>query len=186
MVILASSSPRRKELLSYIFNNFDILPANIDENIDNDCSIELYPELLAVRKARHAFRLTLPDNMVIGCDTGVFIDGEMLGKPKNEHDAAVILKKLSGKTHKVITGCCVISGHNEISFSQTTDVSFYELTDSEIEDYIATGEPIDKAGAYGIQGKGALFVKEIRGDYYNVVGLPISRLKREIMNIYTN
>ena len=120
------------------------------------------------------------DDVVIGSDTGVFIDGTMLGKPENKEQAREMLKLLSGKTHKVITGCSVFYKGQNISFSEVTEVEFYHLTDSEIEEYIATGEPMDKAGAYGIQGKGALLIKRIKGDYYNVVGLPVGALKQKL------
>ena len=104
----------------------------------------------------------------------------MIGKPSSDKTAFEILKMLSGKTHRVITGCAIIKGEQTIRFSQTTEVEFYPLTDEEMEAYIATGEPGDKAGAYGIQGKGALLVKEIRGDFYNVVGLPVALLSRKL------
>lgn len=121
-----------------------------------------------------------PDDTVIGCDTGVFIDNQMIGKPKSDKAAFEILKLLSGKTHRVITGCAVYKGGRTVSFSQVTEVEFYKLTNAEIEEYIATGETSDKAGAYGIQGKGALLVKQIKGDYFNVVGLPVALLNKKL------
>ena len=104
----------------------------------------------------------------------------MLGKPKNKEDAKQMLTELSGRKHKVITGCCICANSKVNSFSQVTEVEFYELTEKEIESYIATGEPMDKAGSYGIQGKGSLLVKGIVGDYFNVVGLPVARLNKEL------
>jgi len=124
-----------------------------------------------------------PDDTVIGCDTGVFIDNQMIGKPKSDKAAFEILKLLSGKTHRVITGCAVYKGGRTVSFSQVTEVEFYKLTNAEIEEYIATGETSDKAGAYGIQGKGALLVKQIKGDYFNVVGLPVALLNKKLNEI---
>lgn len=124
-----------------------------------------------------------PDDTVIGCDTGVFIDNQMIGKPKSDKAAFEILKLLSGKTHRVITGCAVYKGGRTVSFSQVTEVEFYKLTNEEIEEYIATGETSDKAGAYGIQGNGALLVKQIKGDYFNVVGLPVALLNKKLNEI---
>jgi len=124
-----------------------------------------------------------PDDTVIGCDTGVFIDNQMIGKPKSDKAAFEILKLLSGKTHRVITGCAVYKGGRTVSFSQVTEVEFYKLTNAEIEEYIATGETSDKAGAYGIQGNGALLVKQIKGDYFNVVGLPVALLNKKLNEI---
>lgn len=179
MLILASASPRRQELLKLIDDNFVCAPADIDESVTENIETEKIPEYLALKKARHVFGSN-PDSTVIGCDTGVFLDGEMIGKPKDEADAFQILKRLSGRTHKVITGCAVIGKDGEKSFSQITEVDFCTMSDEEILGYIKTGEPMDKAGAYGIQGYGARFVKGIRGDYFNVVGLPVSKLYRII------
>lgn len=179
MIVLASNSPRRKELLRLISPGFEIEPAEIDERLDGNIPLDLMPERLAVKKAE-AVHKNHPDDIVIGCDTGVFINNMMIGKPGTDKTAFEILKMLSGKTHRVITGCAVFKGDEMISFSQVTEVEFYPLTDEEINEYIATGEPNDKAGAYGIQGRGALLVKQIKGDYYNVVGLPIALLKRKL------
>lgn len=183
MVILASASPRRQELLKLIFDDFKIQPADIDETIYDENNIEKIPELLALKKAEHIFKNSNYDDIVIGSDTGVFIDGLMLGKPKDREDAFEMLKMLSGKKHKVITGCAVFHKNTKISFSQTTLVEFYNLSDSEILNYINTLEPMDKAGAYGIQGKGALIVKGIIGDYYNVMGLPVALLNQNLSEL---
>ena len=182
MLILASASPRRQELLRLITDDFAVMPADVDEHDTGDTAPEEIPELLAVRKAQ-ALAKQHPDDVVIGCDTGVFIGGVMLGKPKDKADALRMLKMLSGKTHKVITGCAVIKGKHTERFSQTTEVTFYPMSDRELRDYIDTGEPMDKAGAYGIQEKGALLVKEIHGDYFNVVGLPVAALSRVLSAI---
>lgn len=182
MLILASASPRRQDLLRLIADDFAVMPADVDEHDTGNSAPEAIPELLAVRKAQ-AIAVTHPDNTVIGCDTGVFIDGVMLGKPTDTEDALRMLKMLSGRTHKVITGCAVVKGRHIERFSQTTEVTFYPMSERELRDYIATGEPMDKAGAYGIQGKGALLVKEICGDYFNVVGLPVAALYRVLFPI---
>lgn len=184
MIILASNSPRRKELLSIITKKFLVVPALIEETIDSDISLFEYPQYLAQKKAKHVFENGHSNDIVIGCDTGVFANNMMLGKPKNCDDARRMLKMLSGKKHKVITGCCIISKDKEVTFSQVSEVEFYPLTDSEIESYINTGEPYDKAGSYGIQGKGAIFVKQICGDYFNIVGLPVALLNRRLKEFY--
>ena len=183
MIILASASPRRKELLQLICDSFKIIPADIDETINTDIPLEKSPEYLATEKARYIHTNNHYDDIVIGCDTGVFLDNIMLGKPKDKEDAKKILASLSGRKHKVITGCSIFYKEKAISFSQTTYVEFYELTSKEIEDYIATEEPMDKAGAYGIQGKGAKLVKKIEGDFYNVVGLPVALLNKKLCEL---
>lgn len=182
MVVLASNSPRRKELLRLICPSFEIDPADIDESRAENIPLGDMPVFLAEKKAEQIHQKH-PDDVVIGCDTGVFINNLMLGKPSSDKTAFEILKMLSGKTHRVITGCAIFKGEQKITFSQTTEVEFYPLSDAEINAYIATGEPNDKAGAYGIQGKGALLVKQIRGDYYNVVGLPLALLNRKLKEL---
>ena len=177
--ILASASPRRQELLKLITPVFSVIPADIDETVPDNIDIFSAPEFLAVQKARHIAAL-YPESLVVGADTSVFCDEIMLGKPTSDSDAANTLKMLSGRQHKVITGCAVCKGNSSISFSETTFVEFFPLSDKDIANYVKTGEPRDKAGAYGIQGEGAVLVKGIYGDYYNVVGLPVARLKREI------
>ncbi len=178
-VVLASASLRRQELIKYIFSDYIALPADIDEVIPENINALAAPEYLAVQKAL-SVRENNKDSLVIGCDTCVIIDGEIFGKPKDNDDSKRMLSALSGKIHKVITGCCLCFGDRTCSFSETTEVEFYPLTNSEIDEYIKTGEPSDKAGAYGIQGYGSLLIKRINGDYFNVVGLPAARLKREI------
>ncbi len=180
MVILASASPRRQELLKILFGEFTVEPADIDETVRKSIDIEQYPEYLAVKKARHIAEKHSPEDMVIGCDTGVFIDNLMLGKPADKSQAKEMLSLLSGRTHKVITGCCIMQRGKTVSFSKVTEVEFYRLSDEEIREYISTGEPMDKAGAYGIQGKGSLLVKKISGDYFNVVGMPIAEIRQRL------
>ena len=182
MLILASASPRRQELISLISKEFSVCPANVDEGFSSDLSAESVPEMLAVRKAL-AVSKEHPNDTVVGCDTSVIVDNEILGKPKDLEDAFRMLSLLSGKTHKVITGCAIFKGGKSISFSEVTKVTFYPLTEDEINSYIETNEPMDKAGAYGIQGYGSLLVKEIHGDYFNVVGLPVAKLNKALKRI---
>ena len=181
-MVLASNSPRRKELLRLICTSFEIEPADVDERVEENLPLDRIPAYLARKKAAHVAK-NHPDDIVLGFDTGVFINNMMIGKPSSEKAAFEILKILSGKTHKVITGCAIIKGDRETVFSQTTEVEFYPLSNDEIREYIATGEPTDKAGAYGIQGKGALLVKQIRGDYNNVVGMPLALLNRKLQSM---
>lgn len=185
MIILASASPRRQELLKLVCNSFIVEPADIDETADSSIKLEKIPEYLAAEKAKHIHNNNHYNDIVIGCDTGVFLDNVMLGKPKNKKDAYNILSSLSGRKHKVITGCSIFCRDKVISFSQTTSVEFYKLTNEEIKSYINTGEPMDKAGAYGIQGKGAILVKKIDGDFYNVVGMPVALLNKKLYEICT-
>ncbi len=181
MVILASASPRRQELLKLVVKDFSVCPADVDETLPEDIAAENAAEYLAVKKARAIAEN--PEHMydpVIGCDTVVVLDGEIMGKPRDINCAREMLTKLSGRVHKVITGVCICSRGKQRSFSEVTEVEFYPLTEKEIEDYIKTGDPMDKAGAYGIQSEGCMLVKGIKGDFFNVVGLPVARLKREL------
>ncbi|MCD7800269.1 MAG: Maf family protein [Ruminococcus sp.] len=184
-IILASNSPRRKELLRFIFQDFLVQPANIDESIPKDIPLELSAEYLAKLKAIKVAE-EYPNDTIIGCDTIVLHNNIILGKPTSTNDCFNTLKSLSNSIHKVITGVCIVSNSRVTSFSETTEVSFYDLTDEEILNYISTGEPFDKAGSYGIQGYGSLLVKEIHGDFFNVVGLPISKLNRILKNMILN
>lgn len=179
-IILASASPRRRELLKLICEDFKSVSPDVDETVPAQVEILESPRFLAVKKAMHVSGCLSEKAVVIGCDTGVFIDDEMLGKPKDEDDAFSMLKKLQGKEHLVVTGCCITDGTHKREFSVTSRVFFYPLSDEDIKDYIATGESMDKAGAYGIQGKGSLLIEKIQGDYFNIVGLPLSALAREL------
>lgn len=179
-IILASQSPRRRELLEQMgFEHFEIIPAEGEEQADASLSPEKYVEQLALHKAREvAARVDDPDAIVIGADTIVVFQDEVLGKPRNEAHAFQMLSKLSGCRHTVYTGIALIQGERQMLGREATKVRFCALTEKEILAYIATGEPMDKAGAYGIQGRGALLVDSMEGDFYNVVGLPICRLSR--------
>lgn len=174
-IILASLSPRRKTLLKLITEDFSCISENIPEIIPDVLDILKAPEFLALKKAE-AVAVFHPEDTVIGADTAVFLDKKLLGKPKDKREAEKMLLSLSGKEHFVITGCAVIKGEVKKSFSVKTAVKFRTLSINEIRDYIENSNPLDKAGSYGIQDKGALFVEKIKGDYYNAVGLPVSRL----------
>ena len=195
-IILASSSPRRRELMAQAGFAFEVLVSEADETIEAETPGEMV-EVLSERKAAAVAEEIKKQGfaeesvLLVGADTMVAIDGKKLGKPKDEKGAEEMLEELSGRTHQVYTGVTMIrlkkAENGSIlqesrTFSEGTDVSFYPLTKEEIRSYIATGEPMDKAGAYGIQGKAAVFVKEIKGDYNNVVGLPIARLYQELKN----
>lgn len=177
--ILASASPRRRELLSLSGFSFDVIPSKADESLNESLSPEETVKALARLKAESVFK-EHRDRVVFGCDTVVYLNGEILGKPKDEVHAFAMLKRLSGKTHTVSTGVCIMSKDKEICFSDTTEVTFYELSDETIKSYIATNECSDKAGAYGIQGYGSVLVKEIKGDYFSVMGLPVARSARAL------
>lgn len=195
-IILASSSPRRRELMAQAGFAFEVLVSEADETIEAETPgemVEVLSERKAAAVAEEITRQGFAEESVllVGADTMVAIDGKKLGKPKDEKGAEEMLEELSGRTHQVYTGVTLIrlkkAENGSIlqesrTFSEGTDVSFYPLTKEEIRSYIATGEPMDKAGAYGIQGKAAVFVKEIKGDYNNVVGLPIARLYQELKN----
>lgn len=175
-VILASQSPRRKELLKLLCDDFEICPAQGDEMIPCGVNSRLAAEALAEAKCREVAEKSGGCAIVIGCDTTVLLEDEILGKPANKDDAFRMLKSLSGKTHEVVSGTAVYIQGEVTSFSEITRVTFRRLSDEDIMDYIETGESYDKAGAYGIQGLGSLLVDRIEGDYFNVVGLPVSRL----------
>lgn len=178
-VILASASPRRNELLKLIFDEFSVIPSKAEEIIPENIPHSEVPQYLAMLKAKDIAQNNR-DSLVIGADTIVLLNGKILGKPKNYDEAYSMLNSLSGNTHTVITGCAIIKGSKTLSFSTSTTVEFFPLSQREIEEYILSNEPFDKAGGYGIQGKGSLFVKKIDGDYFNVVGLPIALLKRSL------
>ena len=175
-MILASKSPRRKELLSLITEDFCVIPAVGEELLPEGISPERAVILLSRQKAAEIYAQHKGE-LIVASDTVVAAQGEILGKPADKEDAKRMLRLLSGRSHSVFTGVCVIAQDgSEHYFAEQTIVEFRTLSDSEINAYIATGEPMDKAGAYGIQGKGALLVRRIEGDYYNVMGLPVCRL----------
>ena len=185
-IILASASPRRRELLEKAGVSFcvctgggeEVITSTDPEQVVEDLS---YQKAMAVASTRDA------EGLVIGADTIVVYEGRILGKPVDEEDAFLTLQKLQGNTHQVYTGVTVLAGRDGCwerhSFAEKTDVTCYPVTDQELRDYIATGEPMDKAGSYGIQGKFGVYVKGICGDYSNVVGLPVARLLYEMKQI---
>ncbi|MGG3524756.1 septum formation inhibitor Maf [Bacillus pseudomycoides] len=178
-LILASGSPRRKELLELAGVPFEIVVSEIEETIGAYSSPADIVMSLALQKASAVVE-NHEDSVVLGADTIVTYESRILGKPKDEAEAKEILQLLSGKTHEVYTGIALISKEKTVTFYERTEVTFWELTEEEVDAYIATKEPLDKAGSYGIQGKGSIFVQHIQGDYYSVVGLPIARLVREL------
>ena len=180
MIVLASGSPRRKELLKYITEDFKVVVSDADENIEEKLLPSELTELLSKRKAEAVVPIVSSDDIIISADTVVCVDNNILGKPSDRNDAFKMLKSLSGRVHNVITGVTVVKGNESETFSVVTDVLFYELSDDEILSYLEMSEYKDKAGSYGIQGFGGLFVKEIKGDYNNVVGLPIAELNKRL------
>lgn len=181
-IILASASPRRKELMEDCMLPFTIIPATAEEFIDASLSLEEAIEQIALTKAASVAK-DHPDSIVIGADTMVILSGKALGKPKNAEEAYAMLEALSGKTHTVVTGVAILEGQHQEVFHETTSVQFYELDKDLMEWYLSTNEPFDKAGGYGIQGYGKLLVSAIQGDYYNVMGLPISRVYRSLKKL---
>ena len=173
-LILASASPRRKELLSLYGIPFQVRAADIDETMDPAEPASREVARVSLLKARAIERG--PQDVVIAADTIVVCDNRILGKPKDPQDAVSMLKLLSGRDHQVMTGCTVLLGDRAETFTEITDLHFRPLTQKEILRYVRSGEPMDKAGAYGIQGGAALFCEKLSGDYYNVVGLPVCRL----------
>ncbi len=188
-IVLASASPRRKEILEQIGLSFDIIPSTCSEVITKNIPKDIVEEL-ACQKAQEIFEKVGESSIVIGADTIVVSNNKIMGKPKDEEDAFNMLNELQANTHAVYTGVCVFVKENELIkklvFSEATNVSMYPISKKQILDYIATKEPMDKAGAYAVQGKFAIYIKKIDGDYNNVVGLPIARLYNEMLNIGIN
>jgi septum formation protein len=173
-LVLASASPRRKELLGLFRLPFSIRVADIDETMDMEKPP--FDEVARVSRMKAAATPREADDIVVAADTIVVCEGKVLGKPRSEEEAVEMLRLLSGRDHQVMTGVTVAAGEQIHSFTEVTDIHFRELSDKEIRAYVATGEPMDKAGAYGIQGGAALFCTRMVGDYYNVMGLPVCRL----------
>lgn len=184
--VLASSSERRQELLSRIINNFDIVVGDFNEDsINFNGNIEEYVSNLAKGKALSVKKCLESDAIIIAGDTVVVLENEILGKPKDEKEAFNMLKRLSNKTHRVYSGIVVLNTYNNKIEEKAiyTEVTMSKLSDEEILEYIKSGEPMDKAGAYGIQGLGGVFIEKINGCYYNVVGLPLNNLKKMLEKI---
>lgn len=179
-IILASKSPRRKELMGLLFPQFEVQASDVDETLPEGVSLGRAVELLALRKGQ-AVAGAEPDALVIAADTLVTLGSVILGKPTGREDAARMLRLLSGRVHQVYTGVALLEGDRTNRFHCVTDVEFSPLTEEEIRWYLSTGEPFDKAGAYGIQGYGARFIRGVREDFFNVMGLPVNELYRQIM-----
>jgi septum formation protein len=177
-IILASGSPRRKELLTSLGLEFEVIKSDFEEDIENKIFSNELIINLAEEKVKDVAKKTKKPSIIIGADTVVIIDNEILGKPLNEQDAFNMLKKLSNRTHKVVTAIAIFDTEKNKMASEavTSKVTFKELSDDEIKKYIKTGEPMDKAGSYGIQAYGGLFVNDINGCYFNIVGLSIHKL----------
>lgn len=186
-IVLASASERRQELLGRVVEEFETIISSFDEDmVKFEESISSYVEEIALGKAKDVIKKVQKPSIIIGADTIVTIDNRVLGKPKNKLDAYNMLKSLSNRTHQVYTGVVLINTDTRkiLKESIVTEVVFSKLTDNDINSYIKSGEPMDKAGAYGIQGKGGIFVEEIRGCYYNVVGLPLNKLNKMLKEIF--
>lgn len=191
-MILASQSPRRRELLSAAGFDLEVVPADIEETrLPGEKPVELVGRLASEKAeaVRASLTSAAGDGLLVAADTIVWMGDEALGKPSDAPDAARMLRELSGRTHQVSTGVCALLLNDDATvaarsrFVETTEVTFWDLTDAEIDAYVQTGEPLDKAGAYGIQGAGRLLVRGIVGDYCNVVGLPLARLVRELADL---
>lgn len=177
MIVLASKSPRRRDLLEQVgLKSVRVIPASGEEKVDEELPPARLVGVLSKKKALEVAKKVDDDDIVIAADTVVVFDGVVMGKPKDDTDAFAMLATLSGNVHTVYTGVTVACGDELLTAVEETEVKFRELSSDEIEAYIRTGEPEDKAGAYGIQGAGALLVERVEGDYYNVVGLPLCRL----------
>lgn len=184
-LILASASPRRKELLGKIGLEFDVIPAKGEEIVTKTMPWEMVEEL-SFQKAKEIADMQTDECIVIGSDTIVAKGGDIMGKPKDEADAFRMLSEIAGNVHQVFTGVTLIRTGGDpkvITFTEKTEVYLYPMSEKEINDYIETKDPMDKAGAYGIQGDFAIHVKGIEGDYYNVVGLPIGKVYQELKQL---
>lgn len=175
-IILASASPRRKELLAGLGFTFEVIPSNVEEIYPAELALDQVPEFLGKLKA-DSLAKAYPNHTIISADTVVILENEILGKPLDEEDAKQMLRKLSGKKHKVVTGVCIIENGILHSFSDSTYVYFKELTDTEIDHYVHQFKPMDKAGSYGVQEWiGYVAVEKIEGSFYNVMGLPVNKV----------
>ncbi|WP_017726728.1 Maf family protein [Halalkalibacterium ligniniphilum] len=183
--ILASGSPRRKQLLEQVHYTFQVVTSSIDEQIDPTLTPEQTVQQLALQKAKD-IAIQYPDAVVLGADTVVAYEDHILGKPSEQMEAKEMLSMLAGKAHNVFTGVALVFNQEFETFAERTSVQFWPLTEEEINAYVESGEPFDKAGSYGIQGFGSYLVKEIKGDYFNVVGLPLARTMRALEKFGVN
>lgn len=190
-IVLASASPRRQELLKQIGLSFIVIPGQKEEKVTSCCPMQVVAELSKQKAEDVFFRISADEKkrngipaakrvLVIGADTIVSCDGQILGKPADAADAVRMLELLQGRCHQVYTGVTVLTREENFIFYDATQVEFYPMSAAQIQSYVSTKEPMDKAGAYGIQGRCAAYIKGIQGDYYNVVGLPVGRLYQEM------
>lgn len=185
-IILASASPRRRELLAQIGLDFQVLVSEVEEKVNTDIPYLVVEQLSAQKAEAVAQKLEKEEPaLVIGADTIVVCDGQILGKPRDKEEAVQMLRKLNGRSHQVYTGVTLIFRDKTKTFYEATEVEFYSMTEEEIGAYVETLDPLDKAGAYGIQGFCARYIKGITGDYNNVVGLPVGRLYQEMKRLFT-
>lgn len=182
-VILASASPRRAELLKKLVENFEVMVSDVEESHSGGTPEEIAMEIASKKATYIAETISDKSAIIIAADTLVWHNGKEFGKPCDAAMAKSMLTELSGNTHQVYTGVCIIYVEKKISFCSCTDVSFYKLTEKEIDDYVATGEPMDKSGSYGIQDGAAIFVHSVNGDYPTVMGLPIAELYRILKDL---
>jgi septum formation protein len=186
-LILASASPRRRELLGLIgLNNFEIIPADSEAEFPTQLPVEKAVEYIAQKKAEAVLKKAgkaAEAAIILAADTIVWLDGAVLGKPSDENEAKQMLRSLSGKKHNVYTGIALIKGNTLLTDYAVTEVWFRELSDRDIDTYVASGEPLDKAGAYGAQGLASLFIQRMNGEYYNVVGLPLYTLGKMLKSL---
>ncbi len=185
MIILASASPRRRELLALMGLTYAIIPCAGEENPPESKDPATFVETLALQKAQAVASLH-PTDCVVGADTIVYLDGDILGKPHTAERAKAFLSRMQGRTHTVFTGVAIVKGEHIDVRHCKTDVTFANMTQREIENYVKTGEPLDKAGAYGVQGPGGVFVERIEGNYFNVIGMPLPLLYRMLLDAGEN
>ena len=183
MLILASMSPRRREILALAGFEFTVHPADIDESVPDGTPADSAVMMTAQKKAEAVLPYASEEDVILAADTVVCLDGVIIGKPATTDEAVKTLRTLSDRTHTVYTGYCLLKGGKRISGVEATNVTFRELDGNEIADYVASGEPMDKAGAYGLQGRGCTFAKRIDGHYFNVIGLPICTIHNCLKNI---
>lgn len=181
-IVLASGSPSRKMLLERAGVDFEVVVSGVNENVPENFTPAQTVECLAKRKGEAVFALR-PEAAVIAADSVIVIDGDILGKPKDNEEARATLHRLSGRNHHVYTGVCIMVGNHCEVFHQATELQFYSLTDEEIDEYVATGEPMGRAGSYGIEGIGVMLVQSICGDYSNIVGLPVAETLRRLKRL---
>ena len=183
MIVLASASPRRRELLGLLVPSFEVRPAECDERVPEGLTAAETVEYLSRLKGDAARALCEKDDWVISADTIVAVGNEILGKPRDEDDARRMIRLLSGREHLVYTGVTLTHGDRQVTFHVRTGVTFYPVPENELDAYVRTPEPYDKAGGYAIQGGAAVWIEKINGDYYNVVGFPVARVHRELLKM---